>query len=197
MKKIVIALLLFVFSWSFATDYSVQFEEAQAKFNSAYQTESIPMFEKLLLNLETKAKQEGLDEKEIGFLTRSYDMLGQAQFNNNDQSSAKTAFLKLLEWNPDYQMDEELVSKKIVDLLNIVKRDNLAMLTILSTPPGASVFLDGRNFGSTNIENQYILKGKHKLELRLPGYQSEVREIEIPANSMKEITVQFAEDPGL
>ena len=52
-------------------------------------------------------------------------------------------------------------------------------------------------FGSTNIENQYIIKGKHKLELRLPGYQSEVREIEIPANSMKEITVQFAEDPGL
>ena len=70
MKKILISLFLLSFTLSFAADYSVQFEEAQAKFNSADQTESIPMFEKLILNLETEAKQEELNEKEMAISHR-------------------------------------------------------------------------------------------------------------------------------
>jgi hypothetical protein len=195
MKKIC-ALFLLLTAWSFATEHSLQFEQAQARFSSPQQSESIPMFEKLIMSLETKAQKEGLDEKELSFLTSSYDFLGQAQFNNNDQAAAGAAFMELLKWDPDYEMDEDLVSKKIIDLLSEIKRDNLVLLTVRSTPEGALILLDGRTLGSTNLENQYILKGKHKLEVRLTGYQPQVTEIEIPAGSMKEITVQFAKNPA-
>jgi hypothetical protein len=196
MNKICALFLLLLSSWSYAVEYSIQFEEAQARFNSPDQTESIPMFQKFIVSLETKAQQEGLNEKELSLLTSSYNLLGQAQFNNNDQAGASAAFLELLKWNPDYELDEDLVSKKIIDLLSEIKRDNLVLLTVRSIPEGAMVLLDGRNLGSTNLENQYILKGKHKLEVRLTGYQPQMTEIEIPAGSMKEISVQFAKNPA-
>lgn len=190
----ILILMLFLFSHSFAAELSVEFKEAEDLFNSSNQLQSIPMFEKLIQTLETEASQRDLTNDERLLLARSCDLLGQAQFNNNEQAAASAAFLKLLEWDPDYKMNEDLVSKKILDLFNVIKRDNLAMLTVRSNPEGATVFLDKRNLGTTNLENESVTKGTHKLEIRLNGYQSVVHDIEIPVGAMKEISVQLAKD---
>ncbi|HSE40147.1 MAG TPA: PEGA domain-containing protein [Acidobacteriota bacterium] len=169
----------------------VRFKEAENIFNSANQIDSISMFQSLISVLESEAHQRELNKNERQILTTSYDLLAQAQYNNNEQANAEHSLLKLIEWNADYKMNEDLVSKKIIDLLNQIKRDNLAMLTVSSTPEGATVLLDGRIFGVTNFENQSVTKGKHKLEVRLDGYQRVAREIEIAPGEMREITIQL------
>lgn len=176
-------------------DWISQFKDAEAKFDSRQQSECIPLFEKLLQSMETESRQRILTRKERSIIERSYDFLGQAEYNRNEQQKARAAFLKLIEWNPDYRMNEDLVSQKILDSFHSLKRENLAMLTVRTTPSGAAIRLDGRELGITNFENGSILKGKHQLEIQLPGYRSEMKEFEIQAGSMQEISVVLAEDP--
>jgi hypothetical protein len=192
---IFVLLMLFVGTKLFGLNYSSEFKQAEVVFNSANQPQSIPMFEKLILSLETQAKERDLTEEERLLIAKSYDLLGQAHFNNDEELKAGSSFLKLIEWNPDYKMNEDLVSPKIVALLEETKRDNLAMLTIRTNPEGALVYIDGRNIGATNFENESVVKGKHKLEIRLDGYQPVSREIDIPVGAMQEITVQLARLP--
>jgi hypothetical protein len=191
-QKLVLIVFLFLACGKLlAADYSIEFKEAENIFNSARQNSSIPLFQSLISIMESEARQRQLDKNECRILTTSYDYLAQAQFNNNEQADAEQSLLKLIEWNADYQMNEELVSKKIIDLFDTIKRDNLAMLTVLTTPEGAAVSLDGRIIGTTNFENQSVVKGKHKLEVRLEGYQPVSKEIEIAPGEMREITIQL------
>jgi tetratricopeptide (TPR) repeat protein len=190
-----VLLAFFIYAEGIAAIYAERFKQAETVFNSRNQFQSISMFQKLTGALEAEAKKRNLDNEELQLLVRSYDLLGQAQFNNNERPSAAVTFLKLVELDPDYEMNEDLVSKKIVDLLNEVKHDNLAMLTIHSAPEGAEVLIDGRKIGSTNFENHSVIQGKHKIEFHLDGYQTAVREIDIPTGAMQEISVQLTEEP--
>jgi tetratricopeptide (TPR) repeat protein len=173
-------------------DWNELFNEAQKRFESIQQTGSIPMFESLIRSIESESKQRSLTKEEQSIIEKCYDLLGQAEFNRNEQSKARSAFRKLLEWNPDYKMNEDLVSKKIINLFNSEKRDSVAMLTVRSTPPGATVRLDGRELGITNLENVSILNGKHLLQIQLQGYKSQTNAFEIQPGSMKEISVVLA-----
>lgn len=174
-------------------DWSDRFSEAQQKFESRQQDESIPMLERLIQSIENESKQRTLTKDEQSIIEKSCDLLGQAEFNRNEQAKAKSAFRKLIEWNPDYKMNEDLVSQKITKLFESEKRGSLAMLTVRSTPTGATVRLDGRELGITNLENVSILNGKHLLQIQLQGYRSQTKGFEVQTGAMKEISVMLAE----
>lgn len=175
-------------------DWSNRFSEAQSKFESRQQSESIPMFESLIQSIENESRQRALTEDEQSIMEKSYDLLGQAQFNRNEQAKARSAFRKLIEWNPDYKMNEDLVSQKIITLFNSEKRESLAILSVRSTPTGATVRLDGRKLGITNLENVSILNGKHLLQIQLQGYRTQTKGFEIQTGAMQEISVVLAEE---
>lgn len=54
-----------------------------------------------------------------------------------------------------------------------------ATLSILSTPPGAEVFLDGGKIGKTNDFGKKIPGGKYNVEFKLDGYEVHREQIEI------------------
>ena len=174
-------------------DWSDQFSEAQQKFESRQQDDAIPLLERLIQSIENESKQRTLTKDEQSIIEKSYDLLGQAEFNRNEQAKAKSAFRKLIEWNPDYKMNEDLVSQKIIKLFESEKRGSLAMLTVRSTPTGATVRLDGRELGVTNLENVSILNGKHLLQIQLQGYRSQTKGFEVQTGAMKEISVALSE----
>ncbi len=174
-------------------DWNDRFSEAQQKFESRQQDQSIPMLERLIQSIENESKQRTLIKDEQSIIEKSYDLLGQAEFNRNEQAKAQSAFRKLIEWNPDYKINEDLVSQKIIKLFESEKRGSLAMLTVRSTPTGATVRLDGRELGVTNLENVSILNGKHLLQIQLQGYRSQTKGFEIQTGAMKEISVALAE----
>jgi tetratricopeptide (TPR) repeat protein len=174
-------------------DWNDRFSEAQQKFESRQQDESIPMLERLIQSIENESKQRTLTKDEQSIIEKSYDSLGQAEFNRNEQAKAQSAFRKLIEWNPDYKMNEDLVSQKIIKLFESEKRGSLAMLTVRSTPTGATVRLDGRELGVTNLENVSILNGKHLLQIQLQGYRTQTKGFEIQTGAMREISVVLTE----
>jgi tetratricopeptide (TPR) repeat protein len=151
------------------------------------------MLESLINSIEKESKQRTLTKEEQSVIEKSYDLLGQAQFNENQPAKARSAFRKLIEWNPDYRMNEDLVSEKIINLYNAEKRESLAMLTVRSKPSGATVRLDGRELGVTNLENVSILNGKHLLQIQLEGYQTQNKAFEVQTGALQEISVILAQ----
>lgn len=62
---------------------------------------------------------------------------------------------------------------------NIQLKPQDATLSILSTPPGAEVFLDGRKIGKTNDFGKKIPGGRYNLEFKLDGYEVHREQIEL------------------
>jgi tetratricopeptide (TPR) repeat protein len=62
-----------------------------------------------------------LSEKEA---VDAYRMLAISEYQLGDLSQARSAFVNLLSWDPDFTLDPFLVPPPIVELLDQVKRDN-------------------------------------------------------------------------
>ncbi|MCH5328067.1 MAG: PEGA domain-containing protein [Coprobacter sp.] len=56
-------------------------------------------------------------------------------------------------------------------------RPILGKLNITTSPNGAEVIIDGKNFGTTPVVDRELIIGAHRIELRHPGCRPETREI--------------------
>jgi hypothetical protein len=162
------------------------FQEAEKTFNSENQTSSIPMFEGLITQITEQKVKRGLTDPEMLLLLRSLDYLGQANYNEGETEKSKLVFLKLMELNPNYQLNQELTSPKIIDFVKKIKDQNLGTISITTEPPGASVKLDGVPTGTSDLTGLYSLKGDHDLEISKPGFVSQQSTINVvPGKSQK------------
>jgi hypothetical protein len=64
-------------------------------------------------------------------------------------------------------------------------------LSVLSTPPGANVYLDGEKVGTTPVTVPGVAPGTHRLLLTLTGYNDISQPVEITAGSDKEVSIVF------
>jgi PEGA domain/PDZ domain len=162
------------------------FQEAEKVFNSAEQTSSIPLFENLITQITEQKVKRGLTDPEMLLLLRSLDYLGQANYNEGETEKSKLVFLKLMELNPNYQLNQDLTSPKIIEFVKKIKDQNLGTINITTEPPGATVKLDGVATGTTDITGLYSLKGDHDLEISKPGFVSQQSTINVvPGKSQK------------
>lgn len=72
-------------------------------------------------------------------------------------------------------------------------------VSVESDPPGAKIFLDGRDTGRTTpatLDN--VAAGAHQIRLELEGYQSVTRSVNVPRNQTVtvSVTLEPAEGPG-
>ncbi len=153
--------------------WTKSFQAAETAFNSDAPGNSIPMFQNLITGITEQKLKRGLTEPEQIMLWRSLDYLGQAFYLEGQQDQSRIVFLKLIELNPNYRMNEDLVSPKIITFVSKIKNENLGMLSITSEPPGAAVKLDGNTVGTTDITEMYSLVGDHTLEISKPGFVSQ------------------------
>ena len=167
------------------------FQEAETAFNSDTPGNSIPIFQKLIAEITEQKVKRGLTEPEQMMLWRSLDYLGQAFYGEGQQDQSQIVFLKLIELNPNYQMNEDLVSPKIINFVSKIKNENLGLLTIQSEPTGATVKLDGNTIGTTDIEQYYGLKGDHNLEISKPGFLSQSATITIVPKKTQKLKYQL------
>ncbi len=154
-------------------EWAKTFQEAESIFNSADQASSIPMFETLITQITEEKVKRGLTDPELLLLLRSLDYLGQANYNEGEQEKSRLVFLKLMELNPNYQLNQDLTSPKIIEFVRRIKDENLGVITITTEPPGATVKIDGVEVGTTDIASLYSLKGDHDLEISKPGFVSQ------------------------
>src|SRR6185436_3984466 len=95
---------------SIADEVRSLFDQAEAAFQSRNQEDSIPLFQQLIDRLEADHAKRPLTDTELDYLSRSLDALSQVYFNRNDSGKTNTTLLQLIELNPVYKMDEDLVT---------------------------------------------------------------------------------------
>jgi len=166
------------------------FQAAEAQFNSASVYSSVRSLQNLINQIAEFQQKQALSSGESELLEKSLDYLGQAFFNNNEPEKAKEAFTRLIQQNPGYKIDEDMVSPKIVEFFSQMKRQSLGTLTVSSDPTGADVKLDGKSIGKTNIDRAFAAKGEHTVEISKPGYETITKMVQISADGAQ-IQVQL------
>ena len=146
------------------------FQAAEKVFNSETQNDSIALFQNLIADITAEKVKRSLSDAEKLMLVRSLDYLGQAFFLEDQASQAREVFLKLIELEPNYKMNEDLVSPKIIDFVEKIKAENLGILSVTSDPAGATIKIDGNPAGTTNVASLYCLKGEHDIEVGKSGF---------------------------
>jgi tetratricopeptide (TPR) repeat protein len=73
------------------------------------------------------------------------------------------------------------VRRRVADLERSLKELGVQQLSVLTTPPGATVLIDDVARGASPWTGE-LPPGRHLLALRLSGYRDKVKELELPAD---------------
>jgi tetratricopeptide (TPR) repeat protein len=169
-------------------EWQKAFTEAESVFNSINQPQSIQLFQDLSSKITAEKMKRPLTEPERLLLLKSLDYLGQGFYLEGQTEEAKSVFLKLIETDSNYQMNEQLVSSKIIDFVKELKAENLGVLSVTSIPSGATIELDGVSVGTTDLPSVYALKGSHEITVSRPGYHPQTQVIEVNPGRTQNVT---------
>lgn len=90
--------------------------------------------------------------------------------------------------------DAAQISKRVEQLEDRLRQRGVQQVTILSSPPGATLSVDGRPVGITPWTGE-ILPGDHGVELALRGYQSKLGHFELSSHRAAELEFQLEPAP--
>lgn len=110
-----------------------------------------------------------------------------------DFARAEDAFTQALEANPDAALDPARVDPTVVKLLESVRARLTGSLVINSTPPGATVLLDGRAAGLAPITLTPNV-GKHKVEAQWGDGPKQTSEVQV--HPRREVRVEWVQVAG-
>ncbi len=163
------------------------FQDAEAVFNSENQPQSIPLFQDLLNRINEEKNKRKLMDPEQSLFLRSLDYLGQGFYLEGQQDESRDTFLRMIEIDPNYRMNEEFVSSKIIDFVARIKADNLATVSVTSVPPGAAVKIDGVEVGITDLTSVYSMKGTHEVEVNRSGYHPQKQTVTLNPGKIEKV----------
>jgi tetratricopeptide (TPR) repeat protein len=147
--------------------------QAEQKFTSGLGPESIVDVRKVINLAQQFATQRPLTQREKDVLLKAYMLRARAFFNLGQMGPAQDDLREALKLNPAIEVNPDEVSQKIIDLLDVLRKQEVGTLYIDSEPGGAEVFLDGQRVGlSPLLPPAPVYKGVHELEVRLQGYDS-------------------------
>jgi tetratricopeptide (TPR) repeat protein len=104
-------------------------------------------------------------------VAEALDLRARARFNQGDRERARADFAKLLRVKIDYQIDRKLVSPKVIELFDQVKKENVGTLTVTTDPPGAEVSLNDDPLSRTPVQGLPVMQGTYRLKVSLKGYE--------------------------
>lgn len=169
----------------------IAFEKAVETFKSIYQSSSILEFERIINIIQQKRAVAEITPELQNILLRSYEYRARAFFNSGQAGKASDDFAEIIKLDQKYMVDANLVSPKIIELFEKVKRDNIGYIVVKSEPAGANIRLNGQVIGVTNLFQTPYLKGAYQLEVELLGYKKESRMINIMPQQTLEISLEL------
>jgi eukaryotic-like serine/threonine-protein kinase len=69
------------------------------------------------------------------------------------------------------QPNEQANSEPVVKRENAIENKKLAIMKLMSTPPAAEVYLDGKPTGKQTPTQLQLARGRHTISIRMPGFQ--------------------------
>lgn len=113
-------------------------------------------------------------------IARAYEKLG-------DTAGALSFYRDYLRRAPAAE-DRAEVQRLVAGLEQRLQSKGVQQVTVISTPEGATVVIDGKPMGVTPWTSE-LAPGEHQLELRLPGYQDQQQGFNLSATRALEVTV--------
>jgi len=144
------------------------FSQAKELFESPNQPACIQEFTKIIDALSAK---EGKTPDELFLLRKSLEYRARANFNSGDDSAALADLRTLITADPSHQISREEVSPKFYGQYEALRGSLIGLLRVSTVPMGASVYLDGQSIGTTDIAEQPVLAGSHKLRVERKGFE--------------------------
>jgi len=149
-----------------------RFTEAVSIFDSVQRSESEPLFQAIVTELEGKAE---LNDEERFLLTESLKYLGVINYPNGTEAF----FEKLIRFDPSYELRARDLSPKIVDVFTRL-RDELVGSVVVSAQDtqtlepleGAELYVDGRRAGIIDGNTRFfVFNGERRFEIRRNNYE--------------------------
>lgn len=166
------------------TPNGAKLEQGQKLFNQGD-------YDNALKFLDAAAAEAG----DVGTLEKVHLLRAQCFAARQDFSRAEEAFALALEANPDTQLDPAKVDPTIVKLLDTVRARSLGNVTFGSTPPGATLVIDGKEAGVTP-QTVALPVGRHKFEARWGDAKDstgEVRVLNVQLRPRKDLRVEWVQ----
>jgi hypothetical protein len=157
-----------------------KFEQGQKLFNQGE-------FDAALKVLDAAAAESG----EAALQEKVQLLRAQCWFARQDFVRAEEAFVLALDANPDTSLDPSRVDPTVVKLLESVRARLTGSVAVNSTPPGASLLVDGKANG-TAPQTVALPPGKHVLEVRW-GNEGPFQRLEIQVRPRRELRVEWVQ----
>jgi tetratricopeptide (TPR) repeat protein len=186
-------LFIFLLSGSVFADideWKATFQLAESVINTKSERDAIPIFRKMIGEISAERAKRPLLPEETALLAKGLDHLAQAFFNSNEMSKANETFLQLIDVDPNYQLNEDLVSPKIIQMYDQIKHQMLGTLSVQPTPKDAVVELDSIRIASGEAPI-YVKQGDHVLKVSKPGYEPSTQTVTITAGAKKDVAVEL------
>ncbi len=168
-----------------------RFRAAEEAFRAAEDLASpLPAFDDLIRILEERLAAGSLPAVERVLLADSLSYRIRINFNLGANDAVGQDLEHLLAVQPEHQLDPDLVSPKLIDLLERKRRQLVGHADVLITPADAEVRIDGR-LVETGGEPVSVLAGSWTLSAARLGYAPIEMEVEIPAGERTPIEVQL------
>lgn len=150
-----------------------------------------------------KAHAVGLNEQ----LAETHLYLAGVSYAERDREGMAGHCAAVMRYRPEIVVDQDVFSPPVHRCLKKARKQRQRKVRLVSSPPGATVFWDGRRLGKAPVELASVAEGAHYLALRHPLFQPWQRQlhvaadVEIPATLVPlapaQIVAAVAKDPTL
>ncbi len=132
--------------------------------------------------------------------TRCIALLAAALAMQGEAEEAKKVMFDLAIADPDFQIKRLGVPAFVAKLFESTKAElrhsPRGSLTVVSSPPGASIYLDGRLRGVTPQEMTGLPAGHHPLVLKMPGHEKWGKVVKIEAGEIAHVKANLVARGG-
>jgi tetratricopeptide (TPR) repeat protein len=133
-------------------------------------------------------------------LARAQFLLGVAYATLGKEDEARAAFVRLLTWRPNFQIDPKLAGGKSIEVFDQAKRTVAKLPTstvrIRATPAASLAYVDGEFVGFTPTSKKDLTVGKHYVTVRANGYTREVHPVTLEPDRSSHVRAKLDRSPA-
>ncbi len=155
-----------------------RFEKAEAAFVEELNPErALPLFADLIEVLDGRlegpieAGTTARDPRDFDLLARCLGYSVRINFNLGGDSNVEEDLHRLLELNPAFEFDTAIISPKLLQHFESLKKKTVGKLALTLEPPDAEVLVDGRPVDPSRGPVA-VPAGTRSLVVRRPGYRT-------------------------
>ncbi|MFQ5767744.1 MAG: PEGA domain-containing protein [Acidobacteriota bacterium] len=157
-----------------------ELDQAREAYDNADFSRAVSLLTRLMEKTGT-ATPGSLPVEEEQLLVEALRLRGISYYNLGRIDAAREDFSRLLLLAPDYHLETQLLSPKIVEAFRKVQNQVTGLLVVKSDPPGADVLLGREILGATPLDAHRLAAGRYILSVEKRGFSTSRDSIEIKA----------------